>query len=172
MKNTFKILLLVISLVLMLSLSIAPAFAEETAAAEDAKNVLVETYTDESENIILVFEDGRKYNVTSKEWITDGVEDAKNALVDTYTDEEENVILLFEDGRKYNVTSNEWVVEREDKGMSISFSTENTVTSLNYMWQGMLCIFIVIGVIILFVYLLNFCSERAEVMKQIKEEQK
>ena len=131
MKNAFKILLLVISLVLMLSISIAPAFAEE-ASAENAKNVLVETYTDE----------------------------------------EENVILVFEDGRKYNATINEWIVQVEDNGMRISFNTENAITSLNYMWQGMLCIFIVIGVIILFVYLLNFCSERAEVMKQIKAEEK
>ena len=131
MKNTFKILLLIVSLILMLSISIAPAFAEE-ASAENAKNVLVETYTDE----------------------------------------EENVILVFEDGRKYNATINEWIVEVEDNGMRISFNTENAITSLNYMWQGMLCIFIVIGVIILFVYLLNFCSERAEVMKQIKAEEK
>ena len=41
--------------------------------------------------------------------------------------------------------------------------------SLKYMWQGMLCIFIVIGVIILFVLLMNFISYRIEVMKQIKE---
>jgi len=131
MKNAFKILILVISLVLMLSLSIAPAFAEE-ASAENAKNVLVETYTDE----------------------------------------EENVIFAFEDGRKYNATMNEWIVEVEDNGMSISFSTENAITSLNYMWQGMLCIFIVIGVIILAVYLMNFLSSRAEIMKQIKDSEK
>lgn len=42
--------------------------------------------------------------------------------------------------------------------------------SLRYMWQGMLCIFVVIGVIILSVFLMNFISSRAEVMKQIKEE--
>ena len=42
--------------------------------------------------------------------------------------------------------------------------------SLKYMWQGMLCIFVVIGVIILSVFLMNFISYRIEVMKQIKEE--
>ena len=42
--------------------------------------------------------------------------------------------------------------------------------SLKYMWQGMLCIFIVIAVIVLSVFLMNFISARIEVMKQIKEE--
>ena len=42
--------------------------------------------------------------------------------------------------------------------------------SLKYMWQGMFCIFVVIGVIILSVFLMNFISYRIEVMKQIKEE--
>ena len=43
--------------------------------------------------------------------------------------------------------------------------------SLKYMWQGMLCIFVVIGVIILSVLLMNFISHRIQVMKQIKEEE-
>ena len=42
--------------------------------------------------------------------------------------------------------------------------------SLKYMWQGMLCIFVVIGFIILSVFLMNFISARMEVMRQIKEE--
>lgn len=35
------------------------------------------------------------------------------------------------------------------------FRVDNFLTSLNYMWQGMLCIFIVIGVIILATVAMN-----------------
>lgn len=37
------------------------------------------------------------------------------------------------------------------------------------MWQGMLCIFIVIAVIILSVYLIGFFASKAEERKRLKE---
>ena len=37
--------------------------------------------------------------------------------------------------------------------------------SLQYMWKGMLCIFVVIGVIILSVYLLNTISSKLSAKK-------
>lgn len=36
-----------------------------------------------------------------------------------------------------------------------AFNPERFLTSLQYMWQGMLCIFAVIGIIILVVYAMN-----------------
>ena len=44
-------------------------------------------------------------------------------------------------------------------------------TSLQYMWKGMLCIFIVIGVIILSVYALNAVFGKLEEKKKLKEQQ-
>ena len=41
------------------------------------------------------------------------------------------------------------------KGIEISIDFSRFVNSLQYMWKGMLCIFIVIGVIILITYALN-----------------
>ncbi|MBQ5332623.1 MAG: OadG family protein [Oscillospiraceae bacterium] len=38
------------------------------------------------------------------------------------------------------------------------------------MWQGMLCIFVVIGVIILSVYLIGALTSKAEARKKAKEE--
>ena len=43
-------------------------------------------------------------------------------------------------------------------------------SSLQYMWKGMLCIFVVIGVIILSVYLLNGMFEKLEAKKKEKDE--
>ena len=43
--------------------------------------------------------------------------------------------------------------------------------SLQYMWKGMLCIFIVIGVIILSVYALNGIFGKLEAGKKEKEEE-
>ena len=37
------------------------------------------------------------------------------------------------------------------------------------MWQGMLCIFVVIGVIILTVYLIGFLTAKAEERKKLKD---
>ncbi len=41
-----------------------------------------------------------------------------------------------------------------------NFSTERFLGNLHYMWEGMLCIFIVIGVIMLSVYALGFIFKR------------
>ena len=41
-----------------------------------------------------------------------------------------------------------------------NFDTSRFIDNLHYMWEGMLCIFIVIGVIILTVYALGFFSKR------------
>lgn len=51
------------------------------------------------------------------------------------------------------------------------FSVDRFISSLQYMWQGMLCIFVVIGVIILTVYLIGFLSSRTG-SKKIKEDNK
>lgn len=50
------------------------------------------------------------------------------------------------------------------------FSVDRFLSSLQYMWQGMLCIFVVIGVIILSVYLIGFLSTKAEERKKLQEE--
>ena len=42
--------------------------------------------------------------------------------------------------------------------------------SFQYMWKGMLCIFVVIAVIILFIYVLNTASNKAAERKNQKEQ--
>ena len=49
------------------------------------------------------------------------------------------------------------------------FSFERFLSSLQYMWQGMLCIFIVIAVIILSVVIMNTISAKAQERKELKE---
>ena len=51
-----------------------------------------------------------------------------------------------------------------------NFSVERFVSSLQYMWQGMLCIFVVIGVIIASTLLMNYLCNRAEDRKKEREE--
>ena len=48
----------------------------------------------------------------------------------------------------------EEVIE-EMKPIEVKFTTENFLEALNYLWQGMLCIFIVIGVLVLVTYAIN-----------------
>ncbi len=59
------------------------------------------------------------------------------------------------------------------KGIEISIDFPRFVSSLQYMWKGMLCIFIVIGVIILITYALNrvvnYVAYAAEEKKKFKE---
>ena len=50
-----------------------------------------------------------------------------------------------------------------------NFSLERMLSSLQYMWKGMLSIFIVIGVLVLFVFLLNLISNRSSKEKETKE---
>lgn len=47
-----------------------------------------------------------------------------------------------------------------------NFNFDRFLFSLKYMWQGMLCIFIVIGVIVLSVMLMNYLGSRAEERKE------
>ena len=51
-----------------------------------------------------------------------------------------------------------------------NFSTDRFLFSLQYMWKGMLCIFIVIGVIILFIYGMNKLMTSLAEKKKAKEE--
>ena len=53
----------------------------------------------------------------------------------------------------------------------MTLNIENFIASLKYMWQGMLCIFVVIGVIILSVYLVGFITSKLEERKKSGEEQ-
>ncbi len=47
------------------------------------------------------------------------------------------------------------VNEETSNTIKVSFDFSRFIDSLQYMWKGMLCIFIVIGVIILAIYALN-----------------
>ena len=124
MKNVFKIFLLAISLMLILSVSVVPILAAEAAPTEN------------------------------------------DTVVGSYIDSEDNMIIVFADGRQYNVTEGEWSSANEEEGMNIKFNPDNMLDSLQYMWKGMLCIFVVIGVIILSVYLMGYVSAKAEERQQ------
>ncbi len=50
------------------------------------------------------------------------------------------------------------------------FNLDRFLFSLQYMWQGMLCIFVVIGVIILSVFAMNAIFSKIEERKKAKEE--
>ena len=58
-----------------------------------------------------------------------------------------------------------------DKNMNIfnDFNFDRFLFSLQYMWQGMLCIFIVIAVIILSVVIMNSISAKAQARKALEE---
>ena len=81
-----------------------------------------------------------------------------------------NHIHVLEDGTKYNSTTKQWILE-EKEGLSFETNTDRMVSSLQYMWQGMLCIFVVIGVIILSVYGLNYVFGKLEEKKKQKEKE-
>jgi hypothetical protein len=49
------------------------------------------------------------------------------------------------------------------------FNFDRFLFSLQYMWQGMLCIFIVIAVIILSVVIMNSISAKAQARKELEE---
>ena len=51
-----------------------------------------------------------------------------------------------------------------------NISMDRCLHSLQYMWKGMLCIFVVILVIILAVYGMNFIITKLEEKKKEKEE--
>ena len=50
-----------------------------------------------------------------------------------------------------------------------NFNFDRFLFSLQYMWQGMLCIFIVIAVIILSVVVMNTISAKAQTRKELEE---
>ena len=134
MKNVFRFLLFVFALTMMLGSLALPLSATDVAPKPEVE------------------------------------ESAGNAVKETYTTEDDEIILVFEDGRKYNLTEQEWVAEEtEKKGIDLKFDTSNLGTSLTYMWQGMLCIFVVIGVIILSVYLIGFITSKFEERKTTKD---
>ena len=54
--------------------------------------------------------------------------------------------------------------------MSIKWHPEEFLPNLKYMGIGMLCIFIVIGVIILSIYLINFFANRPKKEKKDKKD--
>ena len=58
-------------------------------------------------------------------------------------------------------SSNDENGEEVTEPIKVKFTTENFITALNYLWQGMLCIFIVIGVLVLVTYGLNKASNYA-----------
>ena len=51
-----------------------------------------------------------------------------------------------------------------------NISIDRFISSLQYMWKGMLCIFVVIGVIILFIVGLNKIMTALEAKKKAREE--
>ena len=51
-----------------------------------------------------------------------------------------------------------------------NFNVDRFLFSLQYMWKGMLCIFIVILVIILFIFGMNKLMNSIEAKKKAKEE--
>ena len=65
---------------------------------------------------------------------------------------------------------NEAVNEATSNKIEINFSFERFVDSLQYMWKGMLCIFIVIGAIILSIYGLNKAMNAIEAKKKNETE--
>ncbi len=50
-----------------------------------------------------------------------------------------------------------------------NFNIDRLLFSLQYMWKGMLCIFIVIAVIILSVVIMNFFSAKAQERRELSE---
>ena len=116
MKQTFKILLMMLALVLVLGFSVLPVFAEGADAPKEENGV--------------------------------------DFLVKETVEINGEVIYILEDGTAYNSTTKQWQLP-EKEGLSFETDVDRMVSSLQYMWKGMLCIFIVIGVIILSVYALN-----------------
>ena len=52
-----------------------------------------------------------------------------------------------------------------------NFNFDRFLFSLQYMWKGMLCIFIVIAIIILSVVIMNTITEKAVAAKERKEQE-
>ena len=78
-------------------------------------------------------------------------------------------IDVYEDGSAYNVTDKVWVLPERD-GLSFEINFDRMLSSLQYMWKGMLCIFAVMAVIILSVYVMNSEFGKLDAKKKQKEE--
>ena len=128
MKKTVKILSLVLMTVLMLTLTVIPAFAEGDALEVESVDFPVE------ETVVLGG----------------------------------NVFYVLEDGTVYNGTTKEWLLPEKD-GLSFETNPGRMLSSLQYMWKGMLCIFVVIGVIILATVVMNSLCNKAEEKRIAKE---
>ena len=75
----------------------------------------------------------------------------------SYVNEHGELIVVLKDGTKINLGVNPEIVDG-DANISINPNGSRFVDSLQYMWKGMLCIFIVIGILILSIYGLNKAS--------------
>ena len=75
----------------------------------------------------------------------------------SYVNEHGELIVVLTNGTKINLGVNPEIVDA-DANISINPNGERFVDSLQYMWKGMLCIFIVIGILILSIYGLNKAS--------------
>ena len=75
----------------------------------------------------------------------------------SYVNEHGELIVVLKDGTKLNLGVRPEIVDG-DADISINPNGARFVDSLQYMWKGMLCIFIVIGVLILSIYGLNKAS--------------
>ena len=74
------------------------------------------------------------------------------------------------DGAADAVTDGVTDGEEATGAIDISFNITRFVDSLQYMWKGMLCIFIVIGAIILSIYGLNKAMNAIEAKKKNESE--
>ena len=85
----------------------------------------------------------------------------------------EGIVYVLEDGTMYVVTEEgkEWVLP-EKEGLSLEVNSGRMLSSLQYMWKGMLCIFVVIGAIILVTLVMNTLCSKAEDRKRIQETKK
>ena len=140
MKSLKKFFVLLFTAVMIFSLFATVAFADEA----DKKEV-TESYVNDKNEIIVVLEDGTEINT--------GIQPG----VKIYRDEEHQLIVEREDGTKLNLGVKPEIVDA-DANISINPDGARFVDSLQYMWKGMLCIFIVIGVLILSIYGLNKAS--------------
>lgn len=73
-------------------------------------------------------------------------------------------------GEAPEVGENTELEDEATKPIKVKFTTKNFLPALNYLWQGMLCIFIVIGVLVLVTYGLNKASNSIASRKNEKSD--
>ena len=141
MKSVKKLLVLLFATVMIFSVFATAAFAAEKT--EEKK--VTESYVNENGELIIVLDDKTEINT--------GIQPG----VKIYRDDEHQLIVELEDGTKLNLGVKPEIVDT-DANITINPNGSRFVDSLQYMWKGMLCIFIVIGVLILSIYGLNKAS--------------